>query len=114
MSEHKLRGETQTFTYLKLALDAEDQDGIRKMLAQAHAFHLTGPLIEQAQVFLLDQAALKRDEEIQTISFFLKRGIESRNRATLVEILGDSNSFFAASGKEFASNPASGPKFTII
>jgi hypothetical protein len=31
-----------------------------------------------------------------------------------MEILGDSNSFFAASGKEFASNPASGPKFTII
>ena len=65
--------------YLKQAINAKDTAAIHSLLEKANKLHVDPQLILTAQGVLLQ----KRTESINTFLFYLRQGVESRNREQL-------------------------------
>jgi hypothetical protein len=76
-----------TATYLRLALDARDVKAVTKLVSDAAACGMQSDLVTQGQVFLLEQAAAERANQIETVTFFIRQGMDLRDRDTLKQTL---------------------------
>jgi len=65
--------------YLKQAITAKDTAAIHSLLEKANKLHVDTQLIHTAQTVLIE----KRTESINTFLFYLRQGIDARNREQL-------------------------------
>jgi len=70
--------------YLKQALQIKDVQACKDLLTRASTLRMSGELVAQAQTLINDKTSEQRVEEIETLRFYLKQGMELKSRDALV------------------------------
>ena len=72
---------------LKQALGQKDIPSIKRLLIRCAELRLVGDVISKAQALIVEKANEQFTSNVNTLKFYLKQGVEMKNRESIVEVL---------------------------